>query len=850
MMDDESGMTQRRARARRTTVLLEEALDQLIDEDGAIEPLHMPKKERMVRELFDELDTAGTGTLNKEEVKMLAEGLGEQLTSFFSDRPLDEAFAAMDSDGDGEVTFEEFRAWWFKAMMDAHDDRCGAPGLVIHPHYQPRRYWDFALLVLIIFSAMYDPFKAAFGKQRYWYDNVIDAVYWFDMLLNFFTGYPVSAHSVELRHRRVVWNYLRGWFVIDLVATFPWDVALQGRTGSQMIGLVRLLRLVRVLRVLRMGRLLKRMSVQFQVRNAMGAILRFIFGLIIFLNLLGCLAFIVSQLAADGMNCESVTFKDAAYVESSYNAVEGNYDGPLKIIADTDTGAGALRAVPDCVNTWARHTGITEACTPCPGCDAATTLCLLKPADFTRSPAEHGGCVYGGKRRSEVISVWNRDKKSGSGGGRWVGPLLNASLSPDERAQPWEAWQRRGGGGSGAGADAAGADAAGDWRPEDQAMCRYRQVGAGKQYLISMYFAVSTTATCGFGDISPKNDPEILFTVFMQIIGVFLFCYTVTTLANLVNGLKAKDRTFRVNMDKMLEYMEDKETPQEMKSRVVEYMNFVHSSKFFTDRATETNVLSLLTPTLREQLVAETYRRHLWEIPFIADTAEEVGKQKIDRFVNNLTQSLQSVAAAPGDLVVREGEIGNGMFILLSGVVRVFTQSTTKGKALYQISHRDESPFFGFVEMMILINSPVESNVRGHASVEALNFCDLAYIETDAFMDAMADDELAEVRTAFLQLARKKLRETKEKNSRKSYAEIAFIIGENDDDDSDDDDDDPLGNGGFDNNGSRRRRHNGGRVGGGGAGGGAAGRGKVSLNTQLAAGGGGGGGSGAPHGGG
>jgi hypothetical protein len=158
--------------------------------------------------------------------------------------------------------------------------------------------------------------------------------------------------------------------------------------------------------------------------------------------------------------------------------------------------------------------------------------------------------------------------------------------------------------------------------------------------------------------------------------------------------------------------------------------------------------------------------------------------------------------------------------------------------------------FFGFVEMMILINSPVEWNVRRHASVEAPNFCDLAYIETDAFMDAMADDELAEVPTAFLQLARKKLRETKEKNSRKSYAEIAFIIGENSDDDSDDDDDDddePLGNG----NGSRRRRHNGGRAGGGGAGGRAAGRGKVSLNTQLAAGGGGGGGgSGAPHGGG
>jgi hypothetical protein len=39
-------------------------------------------------------------------------------------------------------------------------------------------------------------------------------------------------------------------------------------------------------------------------------------------------------------------------------------------------------------------------------------------------------------------------------------------------------------------------------------------------------------------------------------------------------------------------------------------MNFVDSSRFYTDSATE-EILALLSPTLREELVAEAYHTHL-----------------------------------------------------------------------------------------------------------------------------------------------------------------------------------------------------------------------------------------------
>ena len=44
----------------------------------------------------------------------------------------------------------------------------------------------------------------------------------------------------------------------------------------------------------------------------------------------------------------------------------------------------------------------------------------------------------------------------------------------------------------------------------------------GKQYFISIYFAVSTVSTVGFGDITPKNDTEIAYTIFMEILVVMV----------------------------------------------------------------------------------------------------------------------------------------------------------------------------------------------------------------------------------------------------------------------------------------------------------------------------------------
>eukprot|EP01047_Picozoa_sp_COSAG01_P008623 COSAG01_NODE_341_length_18611_cov_31.251513_16_plen_277_part_00 len=77
------------------------------------------QQELKLKEMFQVLDADGSGTLDKGEVKKMAKLMGDNL------RPeaLRSAFEQMDKLNQGEVTFEQFKKWWF---MKKEDERKAA----------------------------------------------------------------------------------------------------------------------------------------------------------------------------------------------------------------------------------------------------------------------------------------------------------------------------------------------------------------------------------------------------------------------------------------------------------------------------------------------------------------------------------------------------------------------------------------------------------------------------------------------------------------------------------------------------------------------------------------------------
>uniref|UniRef100_A0A8C0IQD0 Ion transport domain-containing protein n=1 Tax=Chelonoidis abingdonii TaxID=106734 RepID=A0A8C0IQD0_CHEAB len=140
-------------------------------------------------------------------------------------------------------------------------------------HYSPfKAVWDWLILLLVIYTAVFTPYSAAFllsevqedVRRSCSYscspltvvDLLVDIMFLIDILINFRTTYVNSNEEVVSQPGRIAIHYFKGWFLIDMVAAIPFDLLVFGSgSGSEetttLIGLLKTARLLRLVRVAR-----------------------------------------------------------------------------------------------------------------------------------------------------------------------------------------------------------------------------------------------------------------------------------------------------------------------------------------------------------------------------------------------------------------------------------------------------------------------------------------------------------------------------------------------------------------------------------------------------------------------
>jgi hypothetical protein len=131
----------------------------------------------------------------------------------------------------------------------------------VHPFEPFERKWDLLMFLLVLYSAVADPYRASFmDLTPHWWDWCVDGFFYIDIVLCFQTGMVSrDASEVNFERRAVIRNYLTSWFAIDVIATFPFDTII-GATTDTRDSILRLLRMLRILRLLRAPRLIQRLT--------------------------------------------------------------------------------------------------------------------------------------------------------------------------------------------------------------------------------------------------------------------------------------------------------------------------------------------------------------------------------------------------------------------------------------------------------------------------------------------------------------------------------------------------------------------------------------------------------------
>nr|XP_019950130.1 PREDICTED: potassium voltage-gated channel subfamily H member 6 isoform X3 [Paralichthys olivaceus] len=146
-------------------------------------------------------------------------------------------------------------------------------------HYSPfKAVWDWVILLLVIYTAIFTPYSAAFllneveeqRRRTCGYtcnplnvvDLVVDVMFIVDILINFRTTYVNHNDEVVSHPGHIAQHYFKGWFLIDIVAAIPFDLLIfrSGSEEPQTTTLIGLLKTARLLRLVRVARKLDRYS--------------------------------------------------------------------------------------------------------------------------------------------------------------------------------------------------------------------------------------------------------------------------------------------------------------------------------------------------------------------------------------------------------------------------------------------------------------------------------------------------------------------------------------------------------------------------------------------------------------
>nr|CDS16629.1 potassium voltage gated channel subfamily H [Echinococcus granulosus] len=126
--------------------------------------------------------------------------------------------------------------------------------------------WDWLIVLCTFYFAVMVPYNAAFQRDSNertlrTLDMIIEVLFIVDILLNFRTTFVSKSGQVVHHSKEIALNYIRGWFILDLIAAVPFDVIWTIQSPeSPVANWMHLMKLARLLRLARLFQKIERYS--------------------------------------------------------------------------------------------------------------------------------------------------------------------------------------------------------------------------------------------------------------------------------------------------------------------------------------------------------------------------------------------------------------------------------------------------------------------------------------------------------------------------------------------------------------------------------------------------------------
>ena len=143
-------------------------------------------------------------------------------------------------------------------------------------------------------------------------------------------------------------------------------------------------------------------------------------------------------------------------------------------------------------------------------------------------------------------------------------------------------------------------------------------------------------------------------------IGALFYALLISNITSIISSMSMASRHFEEKVQRVQDYMRAKNLPSDLRDRVREYYNLRYKQGKMFDEA---QILSELTPSLREEVKAFEARDLLHKVPLLMASPKEIGAK--------ICAHVRICITFPDECLIHEGHHGESLYFIHSGLVEI-----------------------------------------------------------------------------------------------------------------------------------------------------------------------------------